>query len=181
MKTIIAKEYLCFDALLEMIISHADSPAHFTQADLAEILGITLPTGTPTSIKNVQYSDSLMDCGTKICISDINDFFRDNLIPLHLRYISSNYFDEMTFVELIKKNNQSYIVFAFNYGLLYNEPQNNDVGHVALLEAVNTQEDTIRIYDPGPRNYGSKVVKADDLVYAMKRRGGIYLFEKIER
>ena len=61
MKTVIAKAYLCFDALLEMIISLADSPARFTQTDLAEILGITLPTGTPTTINNVQYSDSLMD------------------------------------------------------------------------------------------------------------------------
>ena len=78
MKTVIAKAYLCFDALLEMIISLADSPARFTQTDLAEILGITLPTGTPTTINNVQYSDSLMDCGTNISIREINDFFHDN-------------------------------------------------------------------------------------------------------
>lgn len=179
MKTVIAKEYLCFDALLEMIISSADSSTHFTQTDLAEIFGITLPTGTPTSINNVRYSDNLMDCGTSICIRDINDFFHVNSIPLRLWCIPSNCFDEMTFVDTIKKNNQAYMVFAFNYGLLYNEPQNNDVGHVALLEDVNTQEDTIRIYDPGPRNYGSKIVKIDDMVYAMKRRGGIYLFEKV--
>ena len=181
MKTVIAKEYLCFDALLEMIISLADSPNHFTQTDLAEILGITLPTGTPTTINNVRYSDSLMDYGTNICIREINDFFHDNAISLRLWYVPSNCFDEMTFVDTIQKNLQTHMVLAFDYGLLYNEPQNNDVGHVALLEDINTKADTIRIYDPGPRNHGSKVVKVDDMVYAMKKRGGIYLFEQVDR
>ena len=59
-------------------------------------------------------------------------------------------------------------------------PENNDVGHVVLLEKIDTQLDTLQIYDPGPRNHGSKVVKIDDMVYAMKRRGGIYLFEKVD-
>ncbi len=177
---VIAQEYLCFDALLEMIISNTDLSVHYTQTDLAEILGITLQTGTRASINNVRYSDNLTDCGTNICIRDINDFFCDNLIPLKLSYISSNCFDEMSFVDIIKQNNGAYIVFAFCYGILYNEPPNNDVGHVALLEKIDTKMDTIQIYDPGPRNYGSKIVKVDDMVYAMKRRGGIYLFEKVD-
>lgn len=181
MKTVIAKEYLCFDALLEMIISHADSSVNFTQIDLAEMFGVTLPMGTRTSINNVQYSNSIMNCGTNICVKDINDFFCKNSIPLQLSYISSNCFDEMTFADVIRNNNVAYIVFAFCYGLLYNEPQNYDVGHVALLENIDMEADKIKIYDPGPRNYGSKIIKIDDMVYAMKRRGGIYLFEKVDR
>lgn len=180
MKTVIAKEYLCFDALLEMIISYAEPSIHFTQTELAETFGITLPIGTQTSINNVQYSNSIMDCGTNICIRDINDFFQKNLISLKLSYISSSCIDEMTFADIIEKNNEAYIVFAFCYGLLYKEPQNNDIGHVALLQSVDARADVIKIYDPGPRNYGSKIIKIDDMVYAMKRRGGIYLFEKID-
>lgn len=176
---VIAKEYLCFYALLEMIISHTESSVHFTQMDLAEVFGITFPMGTRTSIKNIRYSDNVADLGANICIREINDFFYDNLIPLHLSFIHSSSFDETTFGDIIfEKKKNSYIVFAFSYGFLYDEPQNKDVGHVVLFENIDSKADTLGIYDPGPRNHGSKTVKVDDMVYAMKRRGGIYLFEK---
>lgn len=180
MKSVIAKEYLCFDALLEMIISHACPSSRFTQTDLAEIFGVTIPKGTQAAINNVRFSNDIKDFGTNICISDINDFFHDNSVPLQISYISSNYIDELSFVDIIEGDSRSYIIFAFCYGLLYNEPKNNEVGHVVLLEKIDTKTDTIQIYDPGPRNHGSKTVKVDDMVYAMKRRGGIYLFEKVD-
>lgn len=179
---IVAKNYLCFMALLEMIVSETSPYAHFTQTDFAELFGITIPTGEYIPIKNVQYSNNIEECGTSICVKEINDFFQKNMIPLQLSYISSCYFDEITFDDIIvKKSRSSHIVFTFCYGLLYNEPQNSDVGHAALLESIDTETDMIRIYDPGPRNYGSKVVKVDDMVYAAKKRGGIYLFEKVNR
>lgn len=176
---IVANDYLCFMALLEMIVSETNPCANFTQTDFAELFGITIPFGEHIAIKNVQYSNDIKECGTSVCVEKINDFFRKNMIALQLSYIPSCHFDEMTFADIIvKKNRSAHIVFAFCYGLLYNEPQNNDVGHVALLENINMEADEVRIYDPGPRKYGSKIVKIDDMVYAMKRRGGIYLFEK---
>ena len=180
-KHIVANNYLCFMALLEMIVSETKPHTHFTQNDFAELFGITVPIGANTPIKNVQYSTNIEDFGTNICVKEFNDFFKKNMIPLQLSFISSCYFNEMTFADTIKKNGEAYMVFDFCYGLLYNESQNNDVGHVVLLEKIDTKTDTIQIYDPGPRDYGSKIVKLDDMVYAMKRRGGIYLFEKVER
>ncbi len=177
---IVAKNYLCFMALLEMIVSTTNPYTHLTQNDFAELFGITVPVGTQTPIKNVQYSSNIEECGTNICVEEINNFFQKNMIPLQLSFISSCYFDEMTFADTINKKSTTPIVLAFCYGLLYNEPENNDVGHVVLLEKIDTQLDTLQIYDPGPRNHGSKVVKIDDMVYAMKRRGGIYLFEKVD-
>lgn len=179
---IVAQDYLCFMALLEMIISETNPCTHFTQTDFAEQFGITVPIGKRTTIKNVKYSNNVEEYGTSIFVEEINNFLQKNKIPLQLSYISTCYFDEITFSDIIvEKSRNSYIVFAFCYGLLYNEPQNDTVGHVALLENIDTVEDKIRIYDPGPRNYGCKIVKIDDMVYAMKRRGGIYLFEKIDR
>ena len=177
MINIISNNYMCFDALLEYIISCVSPLSHLTQTDLAEIFGITLPYGAQTSIHNVKYSNNITDCGTNINIISINKFFNDYSIPLQLSYISPAFFDEITFVDIIQKYIGDYIVFAFDYGLLYKEPQNNDVGHVALLENIDVISDCIQIYDPGPRNYGSRIVKVDDMVYAMKRRGGIYLFK----
>lgn len=177
---IVAKDYLCFMALLEMIVSETNPCTHFTQTDFAERFGITVPIGKSTTIKNVKYSNNIEEYGTSICVEEINAFLQKNTIPLQLSYISACYFDEMTFSDIIvEKSRNTYIIFAFCYGVLYAEPQNNNVGHVALLESIDTKADKIRIYDPGPRNFGSKLVKNDDMVYAMKRRGGIYLFEKI--
>ena len=179
MNTVISKEYLCFDALLELILSQVDPSLGFNQIDLAELFGITIPPGTQTTIKNVKYSDDITECGTNICIRSINKFFQENSIQLQLSYIPSNYYDEVSFGEIITNNSKkAFIVFAFCYGLLYNEPQNTDVGHVVLLEDIDIISDIIRVYYPGPRSYGSKTVKADDMVFATKRRGGIYLFEK---
>lgn len=181
MNYIVANNYLCFNALLEMIISDTNSSSQFSQVDYAELFGITVPFDTQTSIKNVKYSNDITKCGTSICVKDINDFFRKNKISLQLSYISSNYFDEMTFSHIIaSKSKSAYIVFAFCYGVLFDEPRNIDVGHVALFESIDVKNDTIKIYDPGPRNHGSKIVKSDDMLYAMKRRGGLYLFEKVE-
>ena len=177
---IVAKNYLCFMALLEMIVSTTNPYIHLTQNDFAELFGITVPIGTQTPIKNVQYSSNIEEYGTNICVEEINNFFQKNMIPLQLSFISSCYFDEMTFADTIRKNRGAYIVFAFSYGLLYNDSQNNDVGHAVLLENIDAKMDTLQIYDPGPHNYGSKIVKVDDMVYAMKRRGGIYLFKKVE-
>lgn len=180
MNHIVAKEYLCFDALLEMIISDSVSRSSYSQIDLAEVFGITVPVGTQIAIKNVKYSSDTKNYGTNVCTGEINIFLDKNSIPLKLSYIPSSYIDEMTFINMIvEKGKNSYVVFAFCYGLLYSEPQNNDVGHVVLLEKIDTKMDTLQIYDPGPRNHGSKIVKIDDMVYAMKRRGGIYLFEKV--
>ena len=181
MNHIVAKEYLCFDALLEMIISDSVSKCYFSQTDLAEVFGITIPVGTQIAIKNVKYSSDTVNYGTNVCAGEINNFLHKKSIPLKLSYIPSSYFDEMTFIDMIvEKSKNSYVVFAFCYGVLYSEPQNNDVGHVVLLEKIDTKMDTLQIYDPGPRNHGSKMVKVDDMIYAMKKRGGIYLFEKVD-
>lgn len=179
MNTIIAKKYLCFDALLEMIVADTSLPFCFSQDYFAELFGITIPAGEQTTIKNVKYSENIKEWGTNICVNDINDFFEKKSIPLHLSFIRSNYLNEMTFEDMIKsKSSNAYIVFAFCYGILYDESLNKDIGHVSLLEEVDEKSDMIKTYDPGPRNPGSKKVKIDDMLYAMRRRGGMYVFER---
>ena len=119
---VVANDYLCFMALLEMIVSEACPEFHFSQTDFAEQFGITIPFGENTSIKNVHYSDDIRECGTHICINNINDFFKRNMIPLHLSFISSCFFDEINFSNIIiEKSKNCHIVFAFCYGLLFND------------------------------------------------------------
>lgn len=179
MKYIVSYNYLCFEALIEMIVSDIKPELHFSQTDFAELFGVTIPIGEQTTIKNVKYSENIKEWGTNICVNDINDFFEKKSIPLRLSFIRSNYLNEMTFEDMIKsKSSNAYIVFAFCYGILYDEPLNKDIGHVSLLEEVDEKSDMIKICDPGPRNPGSKKVKIDDMLYAMRRRGGMYVFER---
>ena len=181
MRLIIADNYLCFESLLEMILSDVNPSSHFTQTDLAELFGITIPKGEHTIIKNVHYSNNIEEYGTNVCVEDINNFFDINSIPLKLTFLSSNHLDEMTFGEQIAmKIESAYIVFAFSYGVLYNEPHNHCVGHVTLLEHIDAKADLIQVYDPGPRNPGSKIFNIDDMLYAMKRRGGVFFFTRKE-
>ena len=179
---IVAKDYLCFMALVEMIVSETNPCNNFTQTDFAESFGITVPIGADIPIKNVQYSNNIKDWGTNVSVKELNAFFHKYNIPLVVSYIPSNFFNELNFNDLVlAKSRNSFVVFAFCYGVLYNEIQNYDVGHVVLFENLDEKNDLVSVYDPGPRNVGSKVVRVDDIIYAMKRRGGIFLFEKIDR
>lgn len=179
MKYVLSYNYLCFEALIEMIISDVKPELHFSQIDLAERFGITVPYGEIIPVKNISYSSIESEYGTKLCIDDINLFFCNNQIPLLVSFVNSNLCNEMTFSTYIAdKSEKAYIVFAFCYGMLYDEPLNKDIGHVSLLEEVDEKSDMIKIYDPGPRNPGGKKVKIDDMLYAMRRRGGMYVFER---
>lgn len=178
-KCTISRNYLCFDALLEMIVTDICPNTQYTQFSFAELFGITIPNGEHTEIKNVRFSSNIEECGTNINVNDINAFFDKNQIPLSLSFVPANHFDEATFDDyLVANSRNSYVVFAFCYGVLYNEPQNANVGHVSLLKGFGNTVETIEIYDPGPRNSGVKIVKTDDMFYAMRRRGGIYSFKK---
>lgn len=61
MNTIIAKKYLCFDTLLEMIVADTSLPFCFSQDYFAELFGITIPAGEQTTIKNVKYSENIKE------------------------------------------------------------------------------------------------------------------------
>ncbi len=179
MKYVLSYNYLCFEALIEMIVSDIKPELRFSQTDFAELFGVTVPNGEMTPIKNVSYSSTESEFGTKPCIEDINSFFCNNQVPLRVAFVNSNLCNEMTFsTYIVNESKKAYIMFAFCYGMLYDEPLNKDIGHVSLLEEVDEKSDMIKIYDPGPRNPGSKKVKIDDMLYAMRRRGGMYVFEK---
>ena len=179
MNNIIAKNYLCFYALLEMLIADVCPVSTFTQEYFAELFGVTIPFDTVPPVNNVRYSSQVTEYGACVDVESINTFMNKAAIPLCVEFVRSNYFDELTLIDLLqRKKANSYIIFAFCYGILYNDPYMTDVGHVALLQDIIQDTDSIRIYDPGPRLYGCKTVSVDDMMIAMKRRGGLFLFER---
>lgn len=152
----------------------------FNQYSLAEIFGITLPVDAVLPVRNVTYSDCPRDYGVHINERKLNDFFINTGIPINVSYYKASPYEDNPIDAFgndeLRKN--KYIIYTYSYGSLYHEPQNREVGHVALLDKV-IAERTIIIYDPGPRNAGIKSVDRIDMYEAMcERNAGIYVFEK---
>lgn len=180
-KYIKAENYFCFLALLEMILVDAFDLELFDQYRLAEVFGITIPKNELCMIKNITYSDSVYEYGVHIHENKLNAFFQETGLPMHVEYFIANPYEAnpIDAYENNKLREGKYIVYTYSYGSLYHEPQNKEVGHVAILEEV-ISERTLKIYDPGPRNYGVKKVDRIGMYEAMlERNAGLYVFEKL--
>lgn len=181
MRDVVAKNYLCFLALLEMIIEDTIGATFINQDYLAEYFGITVPYDYKISIKNVHYSNIDREFGVHIDENILNNFFVNVGIPMRANYITVNEFEENEIDDIncdfLRKG--KYIVYTFSYGALYREKDTYGFGHVVLLDKV-ISEDSLQVYDPGPRDCGHKIVNRHTMYDAMRYvRGGIYVFSKV--
>lgn len=181
MRYVIAKNYLCFLALVEMIIEDTIGKSFINQEYLAEHFGITVPVGKEINIRNLKYSNKDRDWGVHINEKKLNEFFVNTGVPLRTEYIAVNIYEEEDIddinYEYMRKD--KYIIYTYSYGELYHDMETYDVGHVALLDEV-ISERCIKVYDPGPKGCGHKVIDRHEMYDAMRAiRGGIYVFSKI--
>lgn len=182
MRHIIAENYLCFYALLEVILSEIGIN-EFSQYDLANKFGVVLPYGhsIPT-VHNVSFSDDIRAHGAHIDEEKINSFFEAYKIKLKISYIPENPYIDYDYdkSDYSAFGAHQYYIYAYSYGSLYNDAKNYLVGHVSLL--LNCQASgQLEIYDPGPRSSGVKVVKRIAMHDAMDDiHGGVYIIERFE-
>lgn len=180
MRTVIAENYLCFYAILEMILSDIGIDT-FSQYDLANEFGVVLPNGhNIPNVHNVHFSENIRDQGAHIDVSKINIFFLRNKIDLRVSYVEENPYIDYEYDQFDKfsAKGKIYCVYAFSYGDLYHETQNNNVGHIALLLNCLSPSQ-IEIYDPGPHAAGVKIISRFSMHDAMEFiRGGMYIFER---
>ena len=182
LKYVKAENYLCFMALLEMVLIDVLETDVFDQYNLAELFGITLPINTPSHIKNVTYSDKPREYGCHIDEYKLNLFFRNTGIPLQTTYFRVNPYEDIYIDEYgnDEVRQGKYIIYTYSYGSLYKENQSIEFGHVSLLEDV-ISERKLRIYDPGPRNVGVKIVDRIAMYEAMRCiNAGIYVINRNE-
>lgn len=179
MREVIAENYLCFCALLEMIITDGQK-IKITQYKIAEKFGVTIPYNYKINVKNVNFSCNTIEHGVHITESALNDFFCKEKINLHAKYLQVNPYEELFIDEYENKNLRlnKYIIYTYSYGYLFHFPDAFDVGHVALLQDVISDHELL-IYDPGPKNSGLKNVNRHEMYDAIRyRHGGVYLLEK---
>lgn len=176
MNYIKSENYLCFLTLLEMILSDSQKSL-LTQYALAEKFGITVPPDYTTTLKNVTFSSNPRDLGVQITKSRLETFFQTEDIPMDVGYYDGSTLNEFTLDTQLKEfqDSDKYAIFTISYGSLYGKIELLELGHAILLVEVNN-DDTVTIYDPGPKDSGLKDVKIDDLCVAMRSRGGIFTF-----
>lgn len=181
MENVIAENYLCFPALLEMIIGDA-LKININQYEIAEHFGIIVPYGYKKIINNQKESSSPFDFGIKIDLNQIQKFFSLNNVLLNVEYYDINRIQDVYFSNFLKKHlkQKKYIICTYSYGFLNSKEYANELGHASLITDVN-ENDNITIYDPGPDNYGYKIVNEWLLYDAIRyKHGGIFIFSKIQ-
>lgn len=177
MKNVIAENYLCFPALLEMIICDAFD-MNISQFEIGEHFGVVVPCGYKRIINNQLESSSSFDFGTHIDLEKIQEFFKKNRIKFKTNYYKINGVNDIFFADFIRKHlkHREYLICSYSYGILNGKENANELGHVSLITDVNVN-DEILIYDPGPDGYGEKLVNDFHLYDAIRyRNGGIYTF-----
>lgn len=171
MEFIKADNYLCFAALLEMIIK--DQKIYSCdQYTIAEQLGVTLSAENQNIRHNVTLSKNSFKLGITADIKRLNKFFANNNIHLKATiYHVTPYTSLCDDVRLFKNN---YTVLLLSYGVLYGKIDMLNVGHAILyIEMVGTC--AMRIYDPGPDGCGFKIIDCYRIEEAMYERQGGYL------
>lgn len=174
MDYIIADNYLCFLALLEMILRAKG--IIISQYDLAEKYGVTVPIGYVTNIKNVKYSAVQDDLGVIITPKSLQQFLNDLNCDMEVSFLSALHTNEFELGSILRLHlaKGKFVIFAFSYGVLYSNESYYDLGHVSLLHEI-VNDDLLQIYDPGPDSPGIKNAKISDMYDAMRKKGGIYI------
>lgn len=178
MKYVYGENYLCFYALLEMILADIGY-RNWDQYSLANTFGVVLPGNySINGVENVETSSDERMYGAHVDCKLINRFMEESRIPLKVSYIPSNPYGEYNISKSYLKD--KYCIYTYSYGSLHNASDKLQVGHASLfLRYTDGGEEEVEIYDPGPIGVGIKTVKTYLLNDAMyDSRGGLYIFEK---
>ncbi len=166
-----AKPYLCVAASLEMILK-ASLGSCMNQESIANYFGLCIPYDKAeffTDLKNITYSDEPSNWGITVKKNGLNGFFQNFSIPLKEIYIPISTLNDFSFEKEIERNliERNHIICGYNYSSLYKN--NENVGHVSIITGL-TDDGTIYLLDPGPKENGIKKINSYDLFIAIKRK-----------
>lgn len=154
-KYVVAQNYMCFLALLEMIITDIYDTSIISQFDMADYFGLTIPTGTSLSIANHRFSTVDSEYGLHINANTLNDFFVKKNMKIKATYYKENPYEYNEIDSFSSKclGPTKYLIYTFSYGYLFSDSSKINIGHAALYDS-SVSETSIKIYDPGPLNPG---------------------------
>jgi len=163
-----SENYLCVATLLELILKNFGY--NVDRYEIADYFGVNIPFGEKINkIQNYCNTEDKNKYGIIINQDDINNFFYHYNIKLIEKFISINTLLEETFVPMIQKMMEdSYVICGFDYGYVYDEPKNKYLGHVSIITEIT--DDNVKIFDPGPRNFGIKYLDTYRLFCGIKNK-----------
>lgn len=164
-----AQPYLCLGAVLETVLINREIYS-LNQKDIGEYFSVHSPQNSDNEIKNIVFSNNIKDYGIKLGKEGLNPIFNKYNINLKETFISIMSMDLMDFENKIhfELENNSDIIFGYNFGYLFNEPHNQEVGHVSLITSFTNN--MIQIFNPGPRKYGLIEFRSINLYDAIRNR-----------
>lgn len=166
-----AKENYCVPAVIEMMLK-SFGIKDISQDDIAdELCNLT-----------GQSFQSFFENGLRLTNTTLNEFFRRRHLALREEFISYSVLrDEYEFEETIRLylEKDKFLICGYKYSWLY-EDCSKDIQHVSIICDINTYDETLQIFDPGPYGFGLKKVSLDKLWCAVKAaRDGIWIISTI--
>ena len=131
MKYVYGENYLCFYALLEMILADIGY-RNWDQYSLANTFGVVLPGNySINGVENVETSSDERMYGAHVDCKLINRFMEESRIPLKVSYIPSNPYGEYNISKSYLKD--KYCIYTYLYGFCHNASDKLQVGHASLF------------------------------------------------
>ncbi len=174
-----ANNFLCVAAILENILINIGKK-DLNQFQIAELIGLNIPASEKNNIitKNVTITKDENKCGMVFDDYGLNSFFKANNINLKEEYYPINTMEDWEFEQKLIfeiSNKESFLIVGYNYSVLFKE-QLAQYGHVSLVLGIDKHIPETLIFDPGPKNVGTKIVNTYDLYSAIKaKKDGIWV------
>lgn len=179
-KNIIAENYLCVPAVLETILKSEDV-LEIDKYMIANYFGVVLPPEVVyPQVLNYSHSEDSKEQGIILKHDSINNFFKDNKIPMNELYVRINFIDRDFFADYIYDQliSGKHIVCGYEYHTLYKNIGKYS-GHVSVITDVDVKKDVLYLLDPGPKNPGLKTFLAQDLYCAIsKAKDGLWIISR---
>lgn len=176
-----AEPFLCVPAILETALKYFGYE-EYKQEDIASHFVVHVPSGSNTNFCNQAIDENPSNWGIKLESSSINELFRDLGLPIKEDYVPIQIFmDEVDFQDRLSLmlQDKHIIICGYNHSALY-ATNDQEYHHVSIIVASNDTTGTVLLADPGPKGYGLKEVRAEDLFFAIKRASdGIWDISKI--
>lgn len=174
---VIAEPFMCVPACLEIILNIYGF--NLNQNEIAEYFGIHVPQDYEGKISNIIKTDEENKWGIVFRENSLNDFFKDKALPLNERFVPINTLADWEFEEVVQKNliEGNHLICGFSYEKLYKGFNNDNIGHVSIIESINSEN--IMLLDPGPHGVGRKNVNVYDLFKAIHfKKDGLWIISE---
>lgn len=172
---------MCVPAVLLTIFRSEDlDQGQRRLSDIANYFGLYVPAEyTNDEIENLIHSKNPNDWGTKIHNNELNNYFREYNIPLREKYVSIQTIAEWTFTDVIKEylSRGAHIICGYNSKYIKLNEVSFTGGHVSIILSASCDE--IEILDPGPYDYGVKLIQSEKLYDAIRmKQDGLWIVER---